>query len=285
MIQLAILLTTYNRKEKTLSCLKNIFSQEDISEIHFTIYLVDDNSSDGTVDAIKAEYPTVNIIQGNGELFWAGGMRLAWRKARRDNKNFDYFLLLNDDTLLFNDSIRSIFNDRKKVNIDAAIIIGSTKDPDTGEFSYGGRLLKNGYSSNAIIIKPDGQSPQLCHLGNANIMLVPVSVVNKIGILSDNYIHGIADYDYTLKAKKKGIPSYISTFYCGFCSDDHGKNWKSSEHSLRQRIRYLYDPKGLSYKEYLLYIRKFFPLYLPQAWLLLWAKTFFPVIWEVRKRK
>lgn len=285
MIQLAILLTSHNRKAKTLSCLKSIYDQEDIRDIHFSVYLVDDNSTDGTAEAVKSEYTAVNLIKGNGNLFWAGGMRLAWREVINTNEHFDYYLLLNDDTLLLKDALKNLFTDFVFLKEEKCILIGSTKDQVTGQFSYGGRLLKNNYNSNAEIVKPNGSSPQLCHLGNANIMLVPKAVVDNIGILSEDYTHGIADYDYTLKAKRAGIPSYICSYYCGYCADDHGVNWKSADHSLRQRIQYLYSHKGLSYKEYLVYIRKFFPFYLPQAWLLLWTKTFLPFLWESRKKK
>ncbi|MGK2860937.1 MAG: glycosyltransferase family 2 protein [Chitinophagaceae bacterium] len=285
MIQLAILLTSHNRKTKTLSCLKSIRNQEGIDKISSEIYLVDDNSSDGTYEAISSEFPHVNIIKGDGNLFWAGGMRLAWRSAIKTGKQYDYFLLLNDDTLLFSDALKNLFADISTIQKEKSILIGSTQNEHTGEFSYGGRLLKNNYNSSWKIIKPNGLSPQLCHLGNANIMLVPNETVNAIGILSDDYTHSIADYDYTMKARKAGISTFICSHYCGYCADDHGVNWKSSEHSLRERIQYLYSHKGLSYNEYLIYIRRFFPLYLPQAWFLLWAKTFFPIFWESRRKK
>jgi len=284
MIQLAILLTCHNRKVKTLACLKSIYGQEDITETHFEIYLVDDNSSDGTAETVRSEYPTVSLIKGNGNLFWAGGMRLAWREALNANKNFDYFLLLNDDTFLLKDALKNLFADLTVLN-EKCILIGSTQDENSGKFSYGGRLLKNGYNLSSKIVKPNDSSPQLCHLGNANIMLVPKTVVDSIGILSDDYTHAFADFGYTLKAKQAGIPSYICSYYCGYCTNDHGVNWKSADHSLSERIQFLYSNKGLSYKEYLIFIRKFFPFYLPQASLLLWVKTFFPFLWELKRKK
>ena len=285
MFQLAILLTSHNRKLKTLACLKSLYAQQDIPDIHSEVYLVDDNSSDGTSQAVKSEYPAVNLIKGSGDLFWAGGMRLAWRGAINADKNFDYYMLLNDDTRLLNDALKNLFADLIFLKKEKCILIGSTKDEISGNFSYGGRLLKNNYNLNAGIVKPNGSFPQLCHLGNANIMLVPETVVNSIGILSDDYTHAFADYGYTLKARKAAIPSYISSNYCGYCTDDHGVNWKSTDHSLQERIQYLYSLTGLSYKEYLVYVKKFFPFYLPQAWLLVWTKTFFPFFWEVKRKK
>lgn len=277
--QLAILVTSHNRKDKTLTCLKTIFEQEDMADIQLSIYLVDDNSSDGTSEAILLAYPTVRIFKGNGQLFWAGGMRIAWLEALKEKK-FNYYLLINDDTALFKDAVKKLFHDLQLVP-DNAILVGSSMDQSTGEITYGGRRLKNRYNLSSTIILPDNKSPQPCDLGNANIMLVPATVVERIGILSAGYTHAIADHEYTIKAKKAGIPSYISSCYNGFCTNNHDTyRLNNTTTSLKQRIDYLYSVKGLAYKQYLQFIRKHFPLYLPQAWLSLWLKTIFPFLYN-----
>src|SRR5207302_2516035 len=60
-----------NRGELTLACLRSLFEQRRAGiELH--AYVVDDASSDGTPDAIKSEFPFVDLISGNGQLFWNG---------------------------------------------------------------------------------------------------------------------------------------------------------------------------------------------------------------------
>ena len=276
MYKIAVLITSYNRKEKTLNCLKNIMEQEVVPGMELTIYLVDDNSSDGTSEAVNVHFPSVNIIKGTGQLFWAGGMRTAWREALKVKSKFNYYLLINDDTFLFKNALKSIFDDKNSV-ADNAILVGSIKDPVTGKFSYGGRRLRNRYNIASVEVIPNNLSPQLCDLGNGNFMLISAEVVDKVGILSDQYTHGFADFEYTTKAKKAGIPSYISSSYLGECVNDFDPRIKKQNTvSLKKRIEYLYSVKGLSYKEYLHFIRSYFPLYLPQAWLSLWIKTLLP---------
>ena len=273
---IAVLITSYNRKEKTLQCLKNIAEQKDLPGMELSIFLVDDNSSDGTTEAVRFHYPNVNIIKGTGQLFWAGGMRAAWRSALTDKKKFIYYLLVNDDTFLYSNALKNLMADKNAVG-ENSIIVGSVKDPVTGNFSYGGRILKNNYSIAASKVIPDNNSPQLCDFGNGNLMLIPSLVVDKIGILSDCYTHGLADIEYTTKAKKAGIPSYISSYYLGECTNDFDPELKrKNKFSLKQRVEYLYSVKGFCYKEYLYFIRNYFPLYLPQAWLSLWVKTIMP---------
>ena len=81
MINIAILITCHNRKKKTIKCLNNLYNQKYIGNIKFKVFLVDDKSSDGTSKTVKNLFPLVKTIKGNGNLFWTGGMRLAWKKA------------------------------------------------------------------------------------------------------------------------------------------------------------------------------------------------------------
>lgn len=284
-MKIAVLLTTFNRKDKTISCLNSLKEQKIVNTINLDVFLTDDASSDGTAEAVKNLFPEVNIFEGSGSFFWAGGMRNSWKAASK--YNYDFFLLLNDDTVLNINTIQTLigcYDVLFKDDYISAIFIGSTSDSETSKISYGGkRLISNLY------LKSEGiySSTEIleCDLGNANIMLVPIAIVKKIGMLSNVYTHGIADYDYTLKAKKAGFKVYVVPGVMGTCTDDHGNNWKSQNVSLSDRIKYLKSPKGLAYKEYLYFIKTHFPFYLPFAFLKLWLKTLFPFIWNKLKSR
>ena len=283
---IAILITSYNRKEKTLYCLENLFNCSN-PKLDFTIqvYLVDDGSSDDTASAIEKEYPKVKVIQGTGNLFWAGGMRLAWQTAKNSGY-YDYYLLLNDDTILLPTTILGLLKSNKKnkaVNLIEAISIGTTIDKETGKISYGGSLLRNRFSPKSDKVFKENVD-MACDLGNANIMLVPSGIVDKIGILSTKFFHGIADFDYTLRAKKAGFCVMVAPSICGYCKNDHGKRWKSVNVKLTERIKFLYSPKGLAYKEYMYFIKIHFPLSYPGMFIKLWTKTVFPFIYDWFKK-
>ena len=64
---IAILMTCYNRKEKTMASLAGIFKQKILENIQLQVYLVDDGSADGTSEAVAQTYPQVKIIPGDGE--------------------------------------------------------------------------------------------------------------------------------------------------------------------------------------------------------------------------
>ncbi len=281
-MKIAVLLTTRNRKEKTVRCLKSLTRQQLLGNISLEVFLTDDGSTDGTVQAVKEVYPSAHIYEGDGTLYWAGGMRNSWNNALQYHA--DYYLLLNDDTVLNENALSLLMGHNNGERTKPSICIGSTIDPGTGMRSYGGRKLtsKNSWKDDLIIFSETEYQP--CDVANANIMLVPAAIVEEIGILSDVYTHGLADYDYTLKANKAGFSVFVAPGYLGACVNDHGNNWKSRKTSLKERIQYLKSPKGLAYKEYMIFIRRHFPLSYPSAFAKVWMKTFFPFIWEAYRK-
>lgn len=280
-MRIAVLLATYNRKEKTLTCLESLYAQALPAGTFLEVFLTDDDSSDGTTAAVAAQFPQVNIFKGSGSLFWAGGMRSSWREAIKTDP--DYYLLLNDDTLLNVNAVKKLL-EYYDIHGTApnAITIGSTIDSSTNEISYGGRRLYHQNKVQSYAAYSDTKYLE-CDLANANIMMVPREIVQKIGVLSERYTHSIADFDYTLTAKKAGFKAVLIPGTLGHCVDDHGKNWKPSSVPLRERIKYLKSPKGLAYKEYMEFIRLHFPAHVPEAFIKLWLKTLFPVLWEKYK--
>ena len=282
---IAVLLTCHNRKAKTLGCLTSLYAAELPVGYDMEVYLVDDGCTDGTADAVSAQFPSVKIITGSGQLYWAGGMRLAWKTAMKV-KNYDAYLLINDDVTINTGFLHHLIH-TDKFSMDnygmKGIYTGATKEKNSEKMTYGGTIIK----SNHFILKTEflkpSDSPQVCDLTNANILWVSEEVLGKIGMFDPRFTHGIADYDYSLRARKMKIPVLQAPHICGVCDDDHGHNWKPREVSLKERIAYLKSPTGLAYQEYLYYIRKHFPLYLPYSFVLLWLKVLFPSLWNKYK--
>jgi GT2 family glycosyltransferase len=282
-MRIAVLLTTFNRKEKTLGCLKSLQHQELSIGTEVDAFLTDDASEDNTAEEAAAAYAGINIFKGTGSLFWAGGMRSSWNQALKGD--YDYYLLLNDDTILIPQAISILIKysiEAFQSNNISNICIGSTCNAETGIRTYGGKIVTSKTLFKSTDVYSDSEYLD-CDLGNANIMMVRRDVVTEIGILSDKFTHGIADYDYTLRAKKAGLKVIVVPGILGYCTNDNGQNWRSQKTKLTDRIKYLKSPKGLAYYEYLGFIKSHFPLYYPLAYLKLWMKTFFPVFWTIYK--
>ena len=285
MKSIATLITCFNRKEKTLRCIQDIQASVLQDEVKLDIYIVDGGSSDGTVETIKVKHPEVRISKNYG-LYWAGGMRAAWQIAIDSKTAYDFFWLVNDDTVIYKGTLQKLVDAdayaRQKYG-KGGLYVGSTTAIGTERFSYGGRKLETWGKQKATHIIPDTEYHE-CDLANANILLVSRDVFDGIGGFCEKYTHGIADYDYSLRAVRAGYPVLVVPGYCGECDDDHGNNWASSKMSLSQRIKFLKSPKGLAYKEYLHYIKEFFPTEYRSSWFKLWLKTLCPQLWDKMKK-
>jgi GT2 family glycosyltransferase len=88
-----ILIPVYNRKETTLTCLKNLKASGELQRYY--VVIVDDGSTDGTAQAINTLYPEVTVLAGTGELWWTGAMAQGMQYAY--NQGAEYFFWLNDD--------------------------------------------------------------------------------------------------------------------------------------------------------------------------------------------
>jgi GT2 family glycosyltransferase len=102
---LAVLMASHNRRDTTLACLRSVASQVG-ANVTLRVYLVDDASTDGTASAVRAEFPEVAVLDGSGDLFWSGGMRVAQEAA--SDAEPDFLLWLNDDVVLASGAVTTL---------------------------------------------------------------------------------------------------------------------------------------------------------------------------------
>ncbi len=274
-MKIATLLTCHNRKKQTLACLEALYQNRLPRESTLDVFLVDDGSTDGTEQAVRDLYPQVNVITGDGKLYWNGGMRVAFAAALE--KGFDYYLWLNDDTLLKPEAIHEMLETAPK---DMGIIVGSCQDPVTGTWTYGGRSTPHGGKSLTGTPVIPSNAPQRCQQMNGNVVLVPHTVVERIGILSEKYTHAIGDFDYGFRALDAGISLIIPPHYQATCSANPLSEWCNPATPLRKRLALFIDPKGINFPEFMVFCYRHFGikciltgskvlirLFLPRLWL------------------
>jgi GT2 family glycosyltransferase len=260
----------------------NSYNKNVEKQLSIEVFLVDDGCTDGTADAIRTAFADVHIIQGTGSLFWAGGMRLAWGEAYKRHTEWDFYLLLNDDTDIFPESF-SLLIQTHLYSLEhygmGGVYTGATCAKDNkSQCTYGGDVWINRAKGTSRRLMPSG-TPQLCDMANANIMLIASSVVNKIGMLCGEYQHGLADYDYAIRARKVGIPVLLTAEYCGACDNDHTDPKVAAyvicEMSLAERRQYFKHPVHSS-SDYLRFIRNASPMRCPMVWLGRMLNLYFP---------
>ena len=90
---LSIVLISFNTREMTLECLRSI--QIETREIRYEVIVVDNNSADGSVEAIRSEFPQVRLVALKENIGFARANNFAAKKARGNR-----LLLLNPDTVI-----------------------------------------------------------------------------------------------------------------------------------------------------------------------------------------
>ncbi len=103
MIELSIIIVNYNVKEFVLNLLGSITKAS--SNLSTEIFVVDNASDDGSVEAIKEKYPAVNLIANKKNLGFGAANNQALEQAKGK-----YFLLINPDTIVREDTFYKMIN-------------------------------------------------------------------------------------------------------------------------------------------------------------------------------
>lgn len=280
MLRFAILLTSYNRRETTLASLRAIGRQElDPQAVALEIFLVDDGSTDGTADAVRSEFPEVHLIRGDGSLFWSGGMRVAFAEAMRTG--FDYYLWLNDDTLLEDDALARLLQVHRSLPQEDAIAVGSVADASTGTTTYGGVVRRSRWKRHWFCAVTPGTQPIECETMNGNCVLIPAAVARRVGNLDPAFTHGISDFDYGLRARKLGIRVLVAPGFVGTCGRNSiSGTWRDPALPLPVRLRKARTPKGLPPREWLTFVRR----HTGPLWMLYWISPYLTMVTSSLRR-
>lgn len=221
-MRLAALLTCHNRREQTLACLRALHACSLPPDCEFAVYLVDDGSHDGTGAAVRTEFPQITVIEGDGSLFWNGGMRRAFGAAMQ--QDHDFYLWLNDDTILYPDALQNVLVCSDEMASAHGgrrdVIVGATCDAVSGQLTYGGLVSRSRWSQNTLVHLPAGVRPQPCQTLNGNCVLIPRQVVQAIGNIDDAFVHAIGDWDYGFRARRAGFGIWMAPGYVGTCSSN-----------------------------------------------------------------
>jgi GT2 family glycosyltransferase len=97
----SVLIVSYNTREMTLDCIASVLAQpgRDLCEV----IVVDNNSTDGSADAIGSRFPDIRLVRSTENLGFARANNVAAKYA-----SCDFILLLNPDTVVLADAIAKL---------------------------------------------------------------------------------------------------------------------------------------------------------------------------------
>ncbi len=205
LIKVEIIIPVYNRRETTLQGLQSL-SRIDKSGFAVHIIIVDDGSTDGTSDAIRQNFPEVQIVAGDGNLHYAAGTNRGISAALE--RKPDFILTANDDAVFHEQFLQRLI---KTANINPRSIVGALlllwSEPhkvfQVGQvwntFKGGWDIPENLTAFNV----PQAAFEVECLVGNC--VLFPVEAVRENGLMDEeNFPHGWGDAQYLMRMRKAG---------------------------------------------------------------------------------
>src|SRR5713226_3476154 len=241
---IAVILTCHNRRDHTLACLSVLLPQA--SDFQISIYLLDDGSTDGTAEAVS-HFPRLHVLRGDGSLFWNRGMHAAFGAALVDG--YDGYLWLNDDVLLDPDALARLvlscrcLQSRSERNF---IVVGSTRDPDTGVLTYGGLARVSGLKPVALKEVEPGRTELEVDTMNGNFVYIPDETARIVGNLDPTFHHQAGDIDYGLRARAAGIRIWLLPGVVGSCRRGPAcLSWRAPGIGIRERWYRMNSHRGI----------------------------------------
>lgn len=248
-MKILAIFTCFNRRELTERSMKTLAENE---QVQFDYVVVDDNSTDGTREMLKAQPYQVDVVVGDGNLFWNGGMHKAIEHVKANYPDYEYYMLMNDDTKFFPGIFDEMLPELKKDTVMVGAICG-----EDGELSYGGIKYIKGIKYKKY--GPEAQDVR-CDTFNANCVIVPHDIFMQVGI-DPFYQHSIGDFDYGLQISKKGYDIHIYAKYVGECNDtDLSLTWQNESLPKWERIKLKESRKGLPFADWFHFLHKNFGL-------------------------
>ena len=203
---ISIVTVNYNQSGVTLEFLDSI---KKITYPEIEIFVVDNASPNDTPDIIKEKFPDINYIKTEKNLGFAGGNNVALPYCKGK-----YVLFINNDTEVpegFLEPLVEVLENDESIGM-VSPKIHYFHTPDT--FQFAGFTPINPITVRNFAIgfgeKDTGQYNITCETGSifGAAMLVPMKLIEKIGMMSEVFFLYYEEHDWAEHFKKHGYKIY-----------------------------------------------------------------------------
>jgi len=238
-MDISIIIVSWNVREKLKDNLRALFESRGVN---FEVFVVDNNSVDGTALMVEKDYPQVKLIINRENLGFAKANNQAIKQA-----GGDYILLLNPDMRVFDDTLSNMFS---WMNAHERAWVASCRLLDESA-----RLIKQVrrfpelMDQLAIILKIPHIFPGVLdkYLRNdfnysksaavdsvrGGLFMIRREAIEKIGLLDESFFLWFEEVDYCRRVKEAGGGVwYMPT---AECIDLVGQSFKQVDLAVKQK--------------------------------------------------
>lgn len=199
-----IILVNYNSYKDTIECAKSL---EKIEYKNFKIIIVDNGSKDESLSKIRRELKECILIETGENLGFAGGNNAGINYAIKNGA--DYVLLLNNDTLVKSDFLNKMLLRYQQNDNIGLVGCKIMYYPEKNRIWFGGgkidwfKFIGTHFGIGEVDNGQYDQENEIDFMTGC-CMLIKREVIEKVGLLSEQYFMYFEDVDFCVKVKEAG---------------------------------------------------------------------------------
>lgn len=202
--KIAVIIINYNGNEDTMQCLESI---ERYCMCHCYSVILIDNASQHPIDdrELSRFKITIHYLKCPNNLGFSGGNNLAVDFIINNKLKFDYLLLLNNDTVIVDDSIDRLLTHLEEGEAEIGGLVNYYYDNPV-EIWQAGSLIRASKLSGKERRDFNPSSYKLIYVDvvPGSSLLIKYDVVEKIGLFDDRYFAYYEEVDFCIRAKENG---------------------------------------------------------------------------------
>jgi GT2 family glycosyltransferase len=250
-----MIILNFNGGEDILACLKSLQLIKQPEKWCVEYLLVDNCSTDNSLQLIKQAFPKIKIIKNNKNLGFAGGNNVGISYAL--NQGADAVLLLNQDTTVEKGFLGPLI----KNSADIVSPVIKFKRKGKGIYDFGGKVnwwIGRTKHKEKLEFRIKNLELDKIDYVSGCCMFIRRPVFEKIGLLDERYFLYFEDADFCLRAKKAGFKIAVEPKSLIFHKLTEGRG-----KPLKQRLNLL--------KSNLIFINRYISFWKkPIAWVYWW---------------
>ncbi len=205
LIRVGIVIPVHNRREITLQGLRSL-ARAETTGLNVKTFIVDDGSTDGTSEAIRAEFPEIEIIYGDGSLHYAAGTNRGIDAAMEWGA--DYIAAMNDDAVFHDQFLRRLVATAEAFprSIVGGLLLLWDQPHKVFQVGQVWKTFRGGWEipqDLTAFSMPADPFEVECIVGNC--VLIPSEAVRECGKMDEKrFPHGWGDAQYMARLRKAG---------------------------------------------------------------------------------